>query len=325
MVGLDITKIKKIYDQFPWDTREDYRVLRQIRPDFDLPSDTDISKVWGSFSNFKKELKVEEKEEFELLCSSGAMATNLLKADENDNELLNDESKNMLRSLERKEIDEKTKDELMKNGFKKFFNIKFLDIPEEPKEVTYIDVPVLTEEQQIIRTVRRVLGNNFIFNRNQYRAQRSSNSELPSCDKINKVFGSFGKFKELLLSSNETPELTELPISEEQQIINLVLSIWKDVENLKRDDYRDKRRTNPELNLPSNDKIDKLFGSFGNFKSFVLESVDGNSWDLNPQQVKEIREKVKQRRIEIFGEKRKPYEWEIRSRSLRRGAWVVNS
>ena len=333
MVDSDVIKLKEVYDQFPWDTREDYRVLRQVRPDFDLPSDTEISKVWGSFSNFKKELKGEEgNQNSELLDSSGAMVTTLLEAEEGENKLLSKESAKMLQDCAVEELDDKTKDEVMENGFVDLKDLEFgyIEFPEtkgELKEIPYVDIPMLTEEQQIIRTVVNVFCDNLNFKREDYRAKATENPELPSSHKIDKVFGSFGKFKQKLLSEAIPTELhipvkEESETSEEQQIIDLVLSVWKNNEIFNRSDYRNKRKSNPELNLPSNDKITNLFGSFNKFKDYVSESANGNSWDLSPDQIKSIRESVQQRRIEIFGETREPYDWEIRSRNRRRGGWI---
>jgi len=305
MLATKIEEIKSIYEQFPWDSREDYRVLRKVRPDFDLPSDTEISNVWGSFSEFKEALKVKnEPPQIDDILTPEIVEEFKLTIDE--------EIKQDIQNCAREELDEKTKSEIMSFGFIEYHKDQKLG------EVDYVEIPKktdLTDKQKILYSVKSAFSDCLDFTRTQYRETRKNNPsfDLPSCDKIAKLFGSFGKFKEEL---KKDFTLEEKPETEEGKIATLVRSIWNTGEDITRKDYRQKRKDRPDLNLPSGDKIAKLFGTFGEFKDYIIkeyiaeESDIGDEWNPTPEKLAEIRNKVKLKRKAFFGVKRKPYEWE---------------
>jgi len=334
MLATKIEMIKSVYEQFPWDSREDYRVLRKVRPDFDLPSDTEISNVWGSFSEFKKilnECQDAQCDSLVVVCDKDPEEDNQTKFtvewdikpdDLKEETILSDKSKQDLQNWAREELDEKTKSEIIENGPTDLSSMSFgyTEYPEGQKlgKVDFVEIPKkrkLTDKQKILYSVKSAFSDCLDFTRTQYRETRKSNPslDLPSCDKIAKLFGTFGNFKEEL---KKDFILEEKPETEEDKIAALVRSVWNTGEDLTRNDYRQKRKDRSDLDLPSCDKIAKLFGSFGKFKDYIIgeyvaeESNISDEWNPTPEELAEIKKKVKLKRKVMFGVKRKPYEWE---------------
>jgi len=127
--------------------------------------------------------------------------------------------------------------------------------------------------------------------RSEYRALRKQRPEfnLPSDKIISKQWGSFSKFKSIVIEGKDAVTIAT------EDIINKYQSKYQtqsksesaeDVEKARnkissllgttfsRKDYRYFRKNNPESQLPSCTQIDKLFGSFGNLKKQVQQEPE---------------------------------------------------
>jgi len=324
MSEINIETMKSVYKQFPWDSREEYRVLRKVRPDFDLPSDKVISRVWGSFSGFKEALKNGKTEE---QIEKPPVVENI--------SIISDESKKLLQDVAVEELDEETKRELLESPV--FSSIHFDHTEYLEKEDICVDaLEEISEEEKIVELIKQAFSSDLNIKRNEYRLKRSNNPELnlPSSGIIEKLFGSFEKLRVRLLTGvviedeniaiNTMPEKEEdLDETERERAIRLARSIWN-ADDFTRGEYRDKKKSVPDIDLPSCDKISKLFGSFAQFKisikeDFLSEDIDMNIDNPTPEEIEELKERVKIKRVLLFGNCRRAYEWEPIARKTRFG------
>lgn len=190
------------------------------------------------------------------------------------------------------------------------------------------------EKDCILEQIKRVFVNKVDFSRDQYNQKRKETKDLlPSCKKISKIFGSFGEMKKKLNKKEKQEDFLlyepkennikkdfEIPQTEREKVIELSKKILGN-KDFTREEYRSKCRKEPELGLASCKKIERIFGSFQNFKYLMneLENETNEEEDWNPtfEELIKLKESVKEKRKQLFGSKRKSYEWELESRKNR--------
>ena len=137
---------------------------------------------------------------------------------------------------------------------------------------------------------------------------------------INKIYKEDRLWKFYLNKHFEEEILDE---TERERAIRLIRSIWN-TDDFTRGEYRDKKKSVPDIDLPSCDKISKLFGSFAEFKinikeDFLSEDIDMNIDNPTPEETEKLKERVKMKRILLFGNCRRAYEWDPIARKTRFG------
>jgi hypothetical protein len=337
MSSLCIENIKSVYDQFPWETRTDYRVLRKTRPDFNLPNDKVISREFGSFSSFRSMIKGEESKKKEFIPVSA-------KEEDSDfitkiKALLGDSfNRNEYRTFRKLNPDKNLPscgqiDRLFGSfgNMKKMIRGEFIEekfVAEEAEEVVesapVVDEVVESEEEERQLEEIEVISKEVMF-------------EEPIEDVEVEVFEETSQdvkseiFEEPIedVGVEVCEELSE-ESEESDSVVVFARKIWPNGQEFSRKEYRVTRAKYPGDQLPSCHRLEKIFGSFTSFRNIVLGKVDSSSemqsvssskdWDMTPENIKIWREKVKAVRKEMFGGEREPYHWDPESRR-RRGIW----
>lgn len=137
-----------------------------------------------------------------------------------------------------------------------------------------------------------------IKSRSDYRKLKKRISDLPSEKEIIKFFGNFSKFKEIVSFIDIVNEANgykdEVKLQKNQQekeeninsIVNFIVN-----NNIKFNSRSEYRKIQKSYNLPSSFEIEKIFGSFSEFKRFIKKNRATEEGDLA---------KVKKMRDELF-------------------------
>jgi len=200
--------------------------------------------------------------------------------------------------------------------------------------------PVSLDEEAIVDKVKELFFNGNIKNRDDYRRARKNNPtlDLPSCDKISKIIGSFSNLKSLveknkysvLVSFPErkvveevveaevkvveeavevevkeaVEEAVEAEVKEELTYIHCATESHTDIKM----DCRDEHKNSYEIEELEEEEIEEE----------IDEDEDTDEF-LSAEQINNLRDLVKTKKLELFGGKRQPYYWQPQSR---KGRWT---